>query len=51
VRSLRRQNSARQTIRTWRTIHIILAILAVIVILYHGTLELLSNVFHLIPAA
>jgi len=51
VQSLRRQNSARQTIRTWRTIHIILAILAVIVILYHGTLELLSNVFHLIPAA
>lgn len=51
VQSLQRQNSARQMIRTWRTIHIILAILAVIVILYHGTLELLSNVFHLIPAA
>jgi hypothetical protein len=51
VRSLQRQTSARQAIRTWRTIHIILATLAVVVILYHGTLELLSNVFHLIPAA
>lgn len=51
VQSLQRQLKARQTIRTWRTIHIILATLAVLIILYHGTLELLSNVFHLIPAA
>jgi hypothetical protein len=51
VQSLQRQMKARQTIRTWRTIHIILATLAVLIILYHGTLELLSNVFHLIPAA
>ena len=50
VQSMRRQNQARQAIRTWRTIHIVLATVATLIILYHGILELLSNVFHLISA-
>lgn len=49
--SLQRQQRARAIIRTWRTIHIVLACLALIVILSHGTYELLANVFHVIHAA
>jgi cytochrome b561 len=48
VRSLHRQRRARLILRTWRTLHMILATLAVIVILYHGTMELLTNVFHIL---
>lgn len=48
VQSLQRQQQARTTIRIWRTIHIVLAILALLIILYHGILELLSSVFHLV---
>lgn len=51
VQSLKRQQRARLIIRTWRTIHIILACLALLVIIYHGTMELLANVFHVIQAA
>jgi hypothetical protein len=50
VQSLRRQNSARQTIRTWRTIHIVLATVATLIILYHAILELLVYVFHLVSS-
>ncbi len=50
AQSLRRQNQARQTIRTWRTVHIVLATLATLIILYHATLELLVYVFHLISS-
>jgi hypothetical protein len=50
VQSLRRQNQARQTIRTWRTIHIVLATLATLIILYHAILELLVYVFHLVSS-
>ena len=46
--SRQRQLSAQRVITTWRSIHIVLACVALIVILYHGTLELLTNVFHLI---
>jgi hypothetical protein len=48
TRSLRRQQQARSIIRIWRTIHICLAILSMVVISYHGTMELLTNVFHVI---
>jgi hypothetical protein len=48
VQSLERQQQARTVIRTWRIIHIILACFALVIILYHGIMELLSSVFHLI---
>ncbi len=48
VSSLHRQKRAHRIIRVWRTTHIVLACLAVLVISYHGVMELLSNVFHLI---
>jgi hypothetical protein len=46
VQSLQRQNRARLIIRTWRYVHITLACLALLIILYHGMLELLTNVLH-----
>ena len=49
IQSLERQNRARLIIRAWRYIHITLACLALLVILYHGTMELLTNVLHVIP--
>jgi cytochrome b561 len=51
VQSLRQQQRARLIIRTWRSVHMVLACLALIVILYHGVMELLANVFHLITPA
>jgi hypothetical protein len=48
VQSLQRQNRARLIIRTWRYVHMVLACLALLVILYHGILELLTNVLHVI---
>ena len=48
VQSLQRQNRARLIIHTWRYVHIILACLALLIILYHGILELLTNVLHII---
>jgi hypothetical protein len=50
-RSHQRQLRAQRVITTWRTIHIVLACLALITILYHGTMELLASVFHLITSA
>ena len=46
VQSLQRQKQARVVIRTWRTIHIVLATIAVLVILYHGLMELFTSVLH-----
>jgi hypothetical protein len=46
--SHQRQLHAQRVITTWRSIHIVLACIALIVISYHGLRELLSNVFHLI---
>ena len=46
--SLRRQRRARGIIRAWRSIHIVLACMAMIVISYHGIMELLTNVLHII---
>ncbi len=48
VQSLQRQKLARLVIRTWRTIHILIACLALLVICYHAVMELLMNVFHVI---
>ena len=42
--SLQRQKRARLTFRTWRYVHIALAILALIIITYHAVLELLTSV-------
>jgi hypothetical protein len=51
VQSLRRQQNARQTMNVWRTIHITLAVAALIAIVYHGGMELLVNVFHIVKGA
>jgi hypothetical protein len=51
LQSVQRQLRARMFIRTWRTIHIVLASLALLIITYHAIMELLSNVFHLIQPA
>ncbi len=50
VQSLARQQRARRIIRTWRTVHITLACIALIIISYHGVMELLTSVFHILPA-
>ncbi len=42
--SLQRQKRARLTFRTWRYVHMALAILALIIITYHAVLELLTSV-------
>ncbi len=48
VRSLKRQERARRIIRIWRTLHIILATAAMLVISYHAVMELLTNVFFIV---
>jgi len=48
--SLKRQQHARRIMRTWRSIHMVLASLALLVILYHGILELLAIVWHNLPS-
>lgn len=48
VQSLQHQQQACTIIRTWRTIHSVLACFALVVILYHGVMELLSSVFHVV---
>ncbi len=51
LQSLKKQERARLIIRAWRSVHIILACLALAVILFHGVMELLTNVFHIIAPA
>ena len=46
--SLHRQKRAVHTIRVWRSVHIVLACAALIIILFHGVMELLTNVLHLL---
>ncbi|HLJ34749.1 MAG TPA: hypothetical protein VKU38_13900, partial [Ktedonobacteraceae bacterium] len=48
--SLKRQQHARLIIRTWRYVHMVLASLALLVILYHCVLELLAIVWHNLPS-
>lgn len=45
--SLTRQQRAKWLMRTWRTLHIVLAILSLLIITFHATMELLSSVFHM----
>ncbi len=45
--SLRRQQRARAIMRTWRIIHMTLASIAMLVILYHALMELFTSVLHL----
>lgn len=47
AQSLRRQQRARAIMRTWRVIHMTLASLALLVILYHALMELFTSVLHL----
>jgi hypothetical protein len=49
-KSLKRQQQARRIMRAWRYAHMVLATLALLVILYHGVLELLVNVLHVVHA-
>jgi hypothetical protein len=51
IQSLHRQERARKTMNLWRTIHITLAVCALITILYHGIMELLVNVFNIIKVS
>lgn len=46
--SLKRQERARRLMRTWRIVHIVLAVLSLLVITFHATMELLSSVFHVL---
>ena len=48
--SLKRQERGRRIMRTWRYIHMVLASLALLVILYHGVIELLAIVWHNLPS-
>jgi hypothetical protein len=47
AQSLQKQERARLMIRAWRSVHIVLACLALLIILFHGVMELLINVLHL----
>jgi heme/copper-type cytochrome/quinol oxidase subunit 3 len=49
VQSLRRQQRARFVMRTWRYIHITIAVLAGLIIVYHAGMETLSHVLNVIP--
>ncbi len=46
--SLQKQKRARLIISSWRSVHIVLACLALLIILFHGVMELLTNVLHII---
>jgi len=48
ARALQKQNRARLIFRSWRYIHMALVPLALIIITYHGVVELIVNVFHLV---
>ncbi|GCE10780.1 hypothetical protein [Tengunoibacter tsumagoiensis] len=48
VISLHKQRRARQIMKIWRTVHMVLASLAVVIISYHAIMELLANVWHII---
>lgn len=48
AQSLKKQNQARLLFRTWRYVHMALVPLAIIIITYHGVVELLTNVLHLV---
>ncbi|HEY0753972.1 MAG TPA: hypothetical protein VGD98_08440 [Ktedonobacteraceae bacterium] len=45
--SLQTQRRARLIMRVWRFVHIILAVLALLIIIFHASAELLTNVLHI----
>lgn len=47
AQSLQKQKRARWIINAWRPVHITLACLALLIILFHGVMELLINVLHI----
>src|SRR5258706_3144210 len=47
MQSLQRQKRAQAIIRTWRSVHMVLASIAMLIILYHGLMELFKSVLHL----
>ena len=49
VQSLQRQLRASQIMRVWRSVHIVLACLTLLIILFHVTMEVLSHGLHIIP--
>ena len=49
AQSLRRQHRARLVMRAWRSIHITIAIFALVIIVYHVGMEVLSHVLNVIP--
>lgn len=51
VQSLKKQQRARVIIRAWRSVHMVLACVALLIILFHGVMELLTNVLHIITPA
>ena len=51
ARSLHRQRRARLIISIWRSIHIVISTISLLIISYHAIMELLVNVFHLIKPA
>jgi hypothetical protein len=51
VQSLKKQQQARVIIRAWRFVHMVLACVALVIILFHGIMELLANVLHIIIPA
>lgn len=48
ARALQKQNRAHLIFRSWRYIHMALVPLALIIITYHGVVELIVNVLHLV---
>lgn len=48
VESLKQQERARKIMRTWRSVHMVLATIALLIIIYHGMMEILANVIHVI---
>jgi hypothetical protein len=48
--SLKQQQHATLLMRNWRRVHMVIATIALLTITYHGLLELLTNVWHVLPA-
>lgn len=48
--SLKRQEHARLLMSIWRSVHMIIAILALLTISYHAVMELLTNVWNVLPS-
>ncbi len=47
--SLKRQQQASLLMRNWRRVHMVIATIALLVISYHAVMELLTNVWHVLP--